>query len=99
LVLQAWRELILQDQPFAQFTLGLAASGATPVLSLILLLTTGHTPLLGWGSIWQLIVMAVGGALATPIWFLLFEWLQGRLAHHGDLQSSFRPDREIRRGR
>ena len=99
LVLHVWRELILQDQPFAQLALGLAASAAAPLLTLVLLLTTGHSPLLGWGSLWQLIVMAVGGGLATPIWFLVFEWLQGRLAHHGDLPSSFRPDREIRRGR
>lgn len=93
------RELVLRDQPFAQLILGLAASAATPILTLLLLLTTGRTPLLGWGSLWQLLVMAVGGAIATPICFLLFNWLHRSLVHHGARQSSFRPDREIRRGR
>ena len=34
--------------------LGGAASAVVPVLTLLLLLTTGHTPLLGWGTLWQL---------------------------------------------
>ena len=92
-------ELILRDQTFAHLVLGLAASVAAPVLTLLLLITMGHTPLLGWGTLWQLLVLSVGGAIATPICFELFGWLQRTLVHHGDAQSSFRPDREIRRGR
>ena len=93
------RELILRDQAFAQVVLGLVASAATPVLTLILLLTTGHSPLLGWGTIWQIGVMSGGGALATPVFFVLFDWLHRSLAHTRITESSFRPDREIRRGR
>ncbi|HWX22964.1 MAG TPA: hypothetical protein VN578_23935 [Candidatus Binatia bacterium] len=93
------RELILQDQMFAQFVLGLAASAAAPVMTLLLLLTTGHKPLFGWGSVWQLLVMSAGGALATPIFFELFGWLQRTLVHVPVAEISFRPDREIRRGR
>ena len=66
------RDLILRDQIFAQFVLGLAASAAVPLLTLLLLLTLGHTPLLGWGSLWQWIVMSLGGAIATPVFFQLF---------------------------
>ena len=43
--------------------------------------------------------LCVGGAIATPICFELFGWLQRTLAHRGAAESSFRPDREIRRGR
>ncbi len=91
--------LILRDQPFAQFILGLSASILVPALTLVVLLTTGYTPLLGWGTLWQLLVMGVGGAIATPIIFALFEWLQRALVHARAAETSFRPDREIRRGR
>lgn len=99
LIIHAKRELILRDQLFAQFMLGLGAGIAVPVLTLLLLLTTGHTPLLGLGSLWQWMVMGLGGAITTPILFWLFSRLLRALIHNGDLQSSFRPDREIRRGR
>jgi cell shape-determining protein MreD len=92
-------ELILRDQTFAQLVLGLGASAAAPVLTLLLLLSMGRNPMLGWGTLWQLVVLGVGGAVATPIWFQLFGWLQRTLVHHRAVESSFRPDREIRRGR
>jgi cell shape-determining protein MreD len=93
------RELILREQAFTHLVLGLAASAAAPALTLLVLLTTGHTPLLGWGTIWQWLVMTIGGGLATPACFWLFHWLLSTYVHGGDVQSSFRPDREIRRGR
>jgi rod shape-determining protein MreD len=98
-VIHLKHELILRDQTFAQLVLGLAASAATPLLTLLILLTMGHAPLLGWGTLWQLLVLGVGGAAATPLCFELLNWLQRTLVHSGDTQSSFRPDREIRRGR
>jgi rod shape-determining protein MreD len=99
LVIHLKRELILRDETFAQLVLGLGASVATPVLTLLLLLSMGRNPLLGWGTLWQLVVLSVGGAIATPIWFELFGWLQRTLVHHHAAESSFRPDRQIRRGR
>ena len=93
------RDLILRDQLFAQWSLGLAASAAAPLLTLLILLTSGHKPLLGWGSLWQWLVMAVGGGLATPVFFGLFGGVQRLLVHSADVPSAFRADREIRRGR
>ncbi len=93
------RELVLRDQTYAQFLLGLAAAAGVPLMTLLLLLTTGHKPLLGWGTLWQLAVVTVGGALFTPPCFILFDWLHRSLAHGAATESSFRPDREIRRGR
>ena len=98
-VIHQKRDLILRDQPFAQFVLGLAASALVPLLTLLLLLTCRQTPLLGWGSLWQWIVMSLGGAVATPVFFQLFGLLDRALNYHGAMESSFRPDREIRRGR
>ena len=93
------RELILRDQPYAQFVLGLGASAATPLLTVLLLLTAGHEPLLGWASIWQWFVMALGGGIATPIFFFIFAWCERALGYRRATETSFRPDREIRRGR
>jgi len=95
----AGRELILRDQTFARVVIGLGASLTVPVLTLILLLTTSHRPLLGWGTLWQLLVMSVAGALATPVFFELFGWLHRTLGRAHVSELSFRPDREIRRGR
>src|SRR5882762_5367650 len=67
LVIYSNRELILRDQTFAHVVLGLGASAAAPVMTLLLLLTTGRAPLFGWGTLWQLFVMTVGGAIATPV--------------------------------
>jgi hypothetical protein len=97
--IQAYRDLILRDQLFAQITLGLAASLAAPLITLLLLLTTGHQPLAGWGTLWQLSVMATAGAVAAPVWCLLFGLFNRIFVHQSAIQSSFRPDREIRRGR
>lgn len=93
------RELIVRDQAFAQILLGLAASAGAPLLAILLLLSAGNAPLLGWGSLWQWFVMAAGGALFTPLWFTVFAWLQHTFQHGRAAATSFRSDREIRRGR
>ena len=98
-VVHLWRDLILREQVFAQLILGLGASAAVPVLELLLLLTIGHSPQLGWGTLWQLVVLSLGGGVATPIFFYIFEWLNKMLVHSPTIETSFRPDREIRRGR
>jgi rod shape-determining protein MreD len=92
------RELILRESSFAQFVLGAGASAIVPTLSILLLLTGGQEPLLGWGSIWQWLVMAAGGAVATPILFQFFTWCRHALGYQPRVETSFRPDREIRRG-
>ena len=92
------RDLILRELPFAQFVLGAIASAVTPALSVLLLLTGGQEPLLGWGSIWQWLVMTAGGAVATPIIFQFFIWCRHALGYPPRVETSFRPDREIHRG-
>lgn len=91
--------LILRNQTFAQFMLGLGASAVIPLFTVLLILSGGGTPLLGWGSLWQWIVMSLGGALLTPLMFQFFGIINGSLSYRPLVESSFRPDREIRRGR
>jgi rod shape-determining protein MreD len=93
------RDLILRDSPFAQFVLGAAASALVPALVLLLLLNGGKQPPIGWGTFWQLIVMTAGGAAVTPAIFSLFAWCDRALGYQPRAETSFRPDREIRRGR
>jgi hypothetical protein len=78
--------------------LGGVASALAPLASVLLLLTAGKHPLIGWGSLWQWIVMTAGGALATPVFFALFNWCDHALGYQVRTETSFRPDREIRRG-
>ncbi len=93
------RELILRDLPFAQFVLGAGASAAMPLLTVLMLLSGSQEPLLGWGSLWQLVVMTLGGAVATPLVFALMNWFNHALGYQVRTESSFRLDREIKRTR
>ena len=95
-----WKsDLILRDQIYAQFVLGLLASATVPAMTLLLLLTAGRAPLIGWGSLWQWLVLAGGGAAATPFLFKLLAVLERSLSYRRAMETSFRQDREIRRGR
>jgi len=88
LLVRHYRHLILREQLFAQFTLGLGASAAVPAFTL-----------LGWGTLWQWLVMALGGALATPVWFFLFHRVQRALHYRPLPENNFRADRQIKRSR
>jgi rod shape-determining protein MreD len=93
------RDLILRDQPFAQFVIGLLASFCAPAVTLLMLLTAGMNPLIGWGTLWQLLVMTLLGGAMTPLLFRVFGRLTETFGYREIISSSFRPDREIRRGR
>jgi cell shape-determining protein MreD len=99
LIIQRYRGLILKDQRFAQMVIGASASAAVPVMTLVLLLNTERQPLVGWISLWQLVVMSIAGGIMTPVWFRLFGWLSNKFIYRSLGETSFRPDREIKRGR
>ena len=99
LLIQRYRGLILRDQTFAQFFLGLGASAGAPVLSLLLLLNADTQPLISWFSLWQWIVMSFAGAAVTPLWFGFIDRVLKALSYRPLGETSFRPDREIKRGR
>jgi rod shape-determining protein MreD len=93
------REWLSSDHPAAQFLLGATASALQPLAVLFILLNIGAAPLLGWKSIWQWVVMTVGGGLFTPVCFALFDRIHRAFEYQPAHQVSFRPDREIKRGR
>jgi cell shape-determining protein MreD len=93
------RELLWREEPAAQFCLGAAASALQPLAALFILLNIGELPLLGWKSIWQWMVMTLGGGLFTPVCFALFNRFHRAFDYQPISHSAFRPDREIKRGR
>jgi len=99
LVIQRYRGLILRQQRIAKVVLGLGASAAVPVLTLLLLINTEKPPVIGWFSLWHWVVVSVAGGVATPVWFGLFDRAMRALSYRPWGQTSFRPDRVIKRGR
>ena len=98
-IVSVQHELILRDEPFAQAVLGFLASAAAPALTVLLLLSMGRAPLIGWGSVWQWMVMSIGGGLAAPVVFMALRTCDRALNYRRATELSFRSDREIRRGR
>jgi rod shape-determining protein MreD len=93
------RDLLLREHRFAQITLGVAAGALCPLATIFLLFNVGASPLLGWRTFWQWVVSVVSGGVLTPCFFLLLERLRRAFEYQALPQSSFRPDREIKRGR
>ena len=96
---QQQRELILSNQDYAQFVVGLAASALVPLFTLLSLFGIGEQPLIGWGSLLQWLLLALAGGLFTPFWFRLFGRLRKAFIYPTVAESSFNPDRQIDRGR
>ena len=94
-----YQTLILREQQYAQVSLRMAASAAVPAFSVMLLLLVGEHPLLGWGSIWQWMVMTLAGGFATPLWFGIFGRIERALSHPSIPEVALREDRQIERGR
>src|SRR2546430_661420 len=99
IIIHYCHDLILREQIYAQFMLGLAASALAPLLTLLSLIGAGAEPLLSGWSLWQWLVLALGGAAFTPVCFHLFDRLNRAFNFQPRPETSFRPDREIKRGR
>jgi len=93
------RDLLMREHLYAQVILGVMAGAVQPLGTLFILLNMGAAPLLGWGTLWQVLVMAAGAGAATPLCFKWFDRVRGALEYQPATQISFRQDREIKRGR
>jgi len=99
LLIHRSREYILRDQAFAQFILGTAATAGASLLTLLMVINTNAQPLVGWFSLWQWFVLSLVGGGVTPLWFRFFDWVKETLNYRPLGETSFRADREIKRGR
>jgi hypothetical protein len=93
------RHLILREQSFARFWLGFGAGLAIPLGTLGINLLGSRQPAAGWFTLWQTLVLALFNGFACPVCFRLFDWLRSYFEYRPMTVSSFRPDREIKRGR
>jgi len=93
------RDLLLREHPFAQMALGMAAGAVFPLATLFLLFNLGQGPVLGWMWLWQWLAGTLTGGVLTPLLFMLFDRLRRAFEYPAMKQSSFREDREIKRGR
>ncbi|MEO6036225.1 MAG: hypothetical protein ABIQ35_13295 [Verrucomicrobiota bacterium] len=91
--------LLLREQLYAQFAFGAGASLLTPLFTLLVLLSGDTNPLVGWGNVWQFLVIAISGGLLTPVCFVILDRLSRALNYQPVAQVAFRPDREIKRSR
>ncbi|HAB18188.1 MAG TPA: rod shape-determining protein MreD [Verrucomicrobiota bacterium] len=93
------QHLILRDQAYAQFWLGLAAAIAVPLLTFVLLRMTSAQPIAGPFLVWQLAVTGLLNGALCPALFWLLDTLRRTFDYTPVSEGSFRPDREIKRGR
>lgn len=93
------RDLLLRENRFAQFVLGVVAGAFQPVAVLFLLFNLGLMPLVGWFSLWQWMALALTAGAITPLCFKLFDRLRRAFEYQPANSGGFRPDREIKRGR
>jgi rod shape-determining protein MreD len=93
------RDLLMREHTYAQVVLGVVAAAFQPLGTLFILLNFGDMPLLGWISLWQWLVAAVAGGVVTPLCFALFDRIYHAFDYPRLTPLSFRPDREIKRGR
>ena len=97
--LQLQRHLILRDQGFAQFWIGLGAGAGVPLLTLGILSLTGSQPVTGRFTFIQLLLLGLLNAIACPVLFRIFDLLHRSFDYRPLTTSSFRADRETVRGR
>ncbi|MFN7138964.1 MAG: hypothetical protein ACK4UN_06475 [Limisphaerales bacterium] len=99
LMIYFFRTLLLRERTYAQFVLGTAACAAVPVFTLMGLFTLNQNPLFGVGTLWQILLMAGIGGVLTPVIFRVLDRISRTFNYAPLPESSFRPDREIKRGR
>ncbi len=99
MVAHVFRGVIFRGDVGMQYLLGLGASALVPLMTLGLLLAAGEDPLYGGWFAWRWVVGAALGGLFMPLFFGGFALLDGALNYRPESVSSFRPDREIDRGR
>jgi hypothetical protein len=93
------RDLLMRESAQAQVILGVLAGLVQPLGTLFILLNVGARPAVGWLSLWQWAVVAACSGAVTPAIFKFFDRVKRALEYQPVTQSSFRQDREIKRGK
>ena len=97
--IQTRGHLILREQRFAQFWLGLAGGMIVPLATAGILQLGNRQPAFTPSTWWQLLVQGLVNALLCPLLFQFFDELNQAFNYQPVVPQSFRPDRQIVRGR
>ncbi len=98
-VVQTRSHLLLRDQRFAQCWLGAAGGGLIPLGTAGILALGQREPSITHGTAGQLLILALFNALVCPLVFGLFDQLNHAFNYQPLESQSYRPDRQIVRGR
>lgn len=93
------QHLILRDQTYAQFWLGFGAGIAAPLLTLLLLNLGSVRVIQGPTLIVQILILGLLNGAVCPAVFRFFDAIHRTFDYQPVAESSFRPDRQIKRGR
>ena len=93
------KDLVLRDQTYAQVLTGFLASSLAPLCVVLLLMNTHQPVPLTWRLLPQWGVMAVGGAVAAPLFFRAFARLGRWFTYQPMPESHYRETRQIKRTR
>ena len=93
------RHLLLREQRYAQFWLGLGAGIAIPLGHALLLHAAHAEPARGWHSTRQLLLLGLLNGIACPACFKAFDRLRETFEYAPEPTSFHAGQREMKRGR
>lgn len=98
-LLNTQQAILLRDQRYAQMWLGAGGAAAVHLATAGILQLSARAPALSWALLWHTFLLAVFNGLVCPLIFRLFDHLQKLFEYQPVQLSTFRTDREIKRGR
>jgi len=98
-LLHGMHEVLLKGQMAAQFFVCVLAGVLNPVISGLALWVMSADPMLGWGTLWQVLINAICCGLAGPVLFLILNQLDQNLSHTPTAKPWNRPVVEVKRSK
>ncbi len=99
LILHRVHEVLLRGQLAAQFFVSLAAGALGPIISCFLLWATSMQPLVGWGTLWHIVVNAIICGVAGPFIFLILNQMDSWVSYEPVAQPWNSSVVEVKRGK
>lgn len=93
------RHVLLKDQRHTQFWLGFSGGVLLPLSTLALLFLGQREPISSPATLQQLVLLGLLNGIACPISFWFFDHIHQAFDYQPLAVPSFRPDRQIKRGR
>ena len=98
LIIYSYRHLVLRKLWQIQYLSGLLCSVSIPLITFILLKFIGAEPIMNFQAVFNILISGFFNAFLTPLIFGIIDWIENTFNYRQVKMSSFRPDREIKRG-